>query len=163
MAAFAHPHLALIFGIESWRGPPALVMEYLDGGTLADRLRRGPLAPAEVMSWPTSWPVRLRSIHDAGLLHRDVKPSNIAFTLAGQPKLLDFGLAQMLVDAGAGARPAGARAGRGPWAAGADLTTVEPGRFRRDACLHGARSPRRAGTRWRRPICGASGSCCSSA
>ena len=50
MASFAHPHLALIFGIESWRGSPALVMEYLEGGTLADRLQYSQLAPPVVAS-----------------------------------------------------------------------------------------------------------------
>ena len=96
MASFAHPHLASIFGIESYRGVPALVMEYLDGGTLAERLRRSRLSPAETVSLARDLAGALASIHDQGLLHRDIKPSNIAFSASsGVPKLLDFGLAQM--------------------------------------------------------------------
>ena len=117
MAGFAHPHLALIFGLESWRGSPALVMEYLDGGTLADRLRRARLSPREVVALAHDLAGAIASIHDDGLLHRDIKPSNIAFTSAGQPKLLDFGLAQIFVAARPRAaapltRPAPPRPGR---------------------------------------------------
>jgi hypothetical protein len=130
MAGFAHPHLALIFGLETWRGSPALVMEYLDGGTLADRLRRGPMAPAEVAAMAYDLAGAIGSIHDDGLLHRDIKPSNIAFTSGGQPKLLDFGLAQIFV----AARPRTPRPGSpryaAAWMTGADLTTVDHlGRF----------------------------------
>ncbi len=130
MAGFAHPHLALIFGLESWRGSPALVMEYLDGGTLADRLRRARLSPREVVALAHDLAGAIASIHDDGLLHRDIKPSNIAFTSAGQPKLLDFGLAQIFV----AARPRAARrhapGTAASWTIGANLTTVDHlGRF----------------------------------
>jgi serine/threonine-protein kinase len=126
MAAFTHPHLSLIFGIESWRGSPALVMEYLEGGTLADRLRRGLLTPEETAELARDLTGALALIHDEGLLHRDIKPSNIAFTRAGRPKLLDFGLAQMFVDRA----PALSSAARTPARAGiapsvSDLTTVD--------------------------------------
>lgn len=130
MAGFAHAHLAPIFGLESWRGAPALVMEYLDGGTLADRLRLGRLPPDEVALMADDLAGAIAMIHDAGLLHRDIKPSNIAFTSSGQPKLLDFGLAQIFV-AAAPVR-AGGRAAldASTWMAGADLTTVDHlGRF----------------------------------
>jgi hypothetical protein len=96
MAGFVHPNLATIFGIESWRGAPALVMELLDGGTLAARLRTSRLAPEEVLRIAAALMSAIALVHDSGLLHRDVKPSNIGFTQAGVPKLLDFGLAQML-------------------------------------------------------------------
>jgi serine/threonine protein kinase len=130
MAGFTHPHLALIFGLESWRGSPALIMEYLDGGTLADRLHRSRMSPDEVVAMAHDLAGAIASIHDDGLLHRDIKPSNIAFTSTGQPKLLDFGLAQIFV----AARPRGPKT-RGPrtaaqWVVGADVTTVDPfGRF----------------------------------
>ena len=116
MAGFAHPHLALVFGLETWRGSPALVMEYLDGGTLADRLRRSRMPPGEVSRMAYDLAGAIAHIHDDGLLHRDIKPSNIAFTRDGQPKLLDFGLAQIFVGGAPGrvpraivpaARPAG--------------------------------------------------------
>jgi serine/threonine protein kinase len=125
MAGFTHPHLSLIFGIESWRGSPALVMEYLEGGTLADRLRRGPLTPEETAQLARDLTGALALIHDEGLLHRDIKPSNIAFTRAGRPKLLDFGLAQMFVDR-APTFSAARTPVREPTAASvADLTTVD--------------------------------------
>jgi serine/threonine protein kinase len=100
MAALVHPNLALIFGAESWRGVPVLVVEYLGGGTLAQRLP-GPLPVREVLGWGVLLANALEAMHSNGILHRDVKPSNIGFTSDGTPKLLDFGLARLITEAGA--------------------------------------------------------------
>ncbi len=97
-AALTHPNLALIFAAESWHGSPILVFEYLVGGTLADRLDAGPLPPAEVIRIGVALASVLEAIHASGILHRDVKPSNIGLTRDGTPKLLDFGLARILED-----------------------------------------------------------------
>ncbi len=94
MADLSHPAVAQVYGIESWRGRAFLVVEYLAGGTLADRLRRGPLPEREAVSIAAALAAALAALHDAGYLHGDVKPSNIGFTAAGSPKLLDFGLAR---------------------------------------------------------------------
>ena len=94
MARVTHPHLALILGAESWRGRPLLVVEYLAGGTLADKLAAGPLALHDVVSLGVVLADVLDALHTVGLLHRDVKPSNIGYTAAGSIKLLDFGLAR---------------------------------------------------------------------
>jgi hypothetical protein len=123
MATFTHPHLALIFGLESWRGSPALVMEYLEGGTLAERLLRTRMAPRDVAAMASDLAGAIASIHDHGLLHRDIKPSNIAFTATGQPKLLDFGLAQIFV--AAASREPRPLPNAAPFTVGADLTTVD--------------------------------------
>ncbi len=96
MASVVHANLAHIYGIESWRGVPVLVVEYLEGGTLADRLRHGPLAPDQVVEAGLHLVDALEHMHRAGVLHRDIKPSNIGFTADGTPKLLDFGLARVL-------------------------------------------------------------------
>ena len=93
MAEVTHPAVAQIYGIESWRGRPFLVVEYLAGGTLADRLRREPVPGTEAISMTAVLADALAAVHDAGYLHRDIKPSNISFTSDGSPKLLDFGLA----------------------------------------------------------------------
>lgn len=93
MADVTHPAVAQIYGIESWRGRPFLVVEYLAGGTLADRLRRGPVPGPEAISMTAVLADALAAMHDAGYLHRDIKPSNIGFTSDRFPKLLDFGLA----------------------------------------------------------------------
>ena len=103
MATIHHPHLAVIYAIEVWRGLPVLVIEYLAGGTLADRLRSGPLHPDEVMVLGVALAGVLDQVHRAGMLHRDVKPSNIGYPSDGVPKLLDFGLARLTaVTAGPG-------------------------------------------------------------
>ncbi|HEY3382564.1 MAG TPA: protein kinase [Vicinamibacterales bacterium] len=103
MAMLQHPNLALIHGTERWRSTLILVMEYLDGGTLADRLRRRPLLPAEAIDLAVALADVLERLHLSGVLHRDVKPSNVGFTKDGVPKLLDFGLADIGTEARAAA------------------------------------------------------------
>ena len=93
MAALAHPGIAQIHGLETWRGRPLLVMEYMDGGTLAARLARGPLPPPEALRVALALADALGALHAAGYRHGDVKPGNVGFTADGAPKLLDFGLA----------------------------------------------------------------------
>ena len=99
MSTVTHPAVAQIHGVESWRGRPFLVVEFLAGGTLEDRLREGPLAPARAVSVAARLADALAALHEKGCLHGDVKPSNIGFTSEGSPKLLDFGLAHAVDDA----------------------------------------------------------------
>jgi serine/threonine protein kinase len=96
MAALSHPQIAVLYGAELWRGTPMLVMECLGGGTLAARLRRGPLATAEALELVKLLALALEHVHRSGLYHGDIKPSNIGFTLDGSPKFLDFGLARAI-------------------------------------------------------------------
>jgi hypothetical protein len=98
-ARFLHPNLATILTSETWRGVPVLVFEYLEGGTLAQRLQAGPCSPHEVARWGALLAGALHAAHEGGVLHRDVKPSNIGFTSDGTPKFLDFGLAAVFDDA----------------------------------------------------------------
>ena len=93
MARVLHPNLALIYGTEQWRGTPMLIVEYLEGGTLRDWIRRGPVPYADVIDLGIVLADVLERVHASGVLHRDVKPSNIGYTSDGRPKLLDFGLA----------------------------------------------------------------------
>ena len=99
MSTVTHPAVAQIHGIESWRGRSFLVVEFLAGGTLEDRLREGPLAPSQALSVVARLADALAALHEKGFLHGDVKPSNIGFTSEGSPKLLDFGLAHAVDDA----------------------------------------------------------------
>lgn len=96
MASVTHRHLAVVYGVEAWRGQPLLVCEYMAAGTLADRLTRGPLPLNDALSLGVALGDALTVIHDRGMLHRDIKPSNIGYDRANVPKLLDFGLAQLL-------------------------------------------------------------------
>ena len=98
MATVTHPAVAQIHGVESWRGRPFLVVEFLPGGTLEDRLRDGPIDAAEALSVVSRLAGALAALHEKGCLHGDIKPSNIGFTAEGSPKLLDFGLAHAVDD-----------------------------------------------------------------
>jgi hypothetical protein len=104
MATLNHRSLAIIYGVEIWRGAPVLVVEYLAGGTLTGRLAHGPLPRAEVLALGIWLADALTYMHARGMLHRDLKPGNIGLTADGVMKLLDFGLS---ADSGT---PAGTRA-----------------------------------------------------
>ncbi len=93
MASVAHPNLATIFGLERWRSTPILIVEFLERGTLAARMAKGPLPIDQVLRLGALLAAALEQLHATGVLHRDVKPSNIAFSAGDVPKLLDFGLA----------------------------------------------------------------------
>jgi serine/threonine-protein kinase len=92
MAAVTHPSVAVLFGLEEWRGTPVLVTEYLPGGTLAARIAAGPLPLTDALALGATVADALAVLHGRGWLHRDIKPSNIGFCSEGTPKLLDFGL-----------------------------------------------------------------------
>ncbi len=98
MAAIDHPQVAVLYGLEEWQGTPVLVVEYLPGGTLSERLANGPLAVADALALGASIADVLAALHARGWLHRDVKPANIAFGSHGLPKLLDFGLTRWMPD-----------------------------------------------------------------
>ena len=94
MATVIHPAVAQIYGVESWQGRPFLVVEFLPRGTLADRLRRGPVPAPRALDIAALLAGALGALHEAGYLHGDIKPSNVGFASDGSPKLLDFGLAR---------------------------------------------------------------------
>ena len=96
MAAAQHTNLATLHGLEVWHGFPMMVMEYLEGGTLSQRIRKGPLSFAETLTLGSQLADALVVLHRTSLLHRDIKPSNIGYTASGVPKLLDFGLVKVL-------------------------------------------------------------------
>jgi tRNA A-37 threonylcarbamoyl transferase component Bud32 len=93
-ATVSHPHLAPVYGLETWQGTPLLVMELLEGGTLAQRIARGKLTPRESVELGIAMAGALAQLHAADILHRDTKPSNIGYTREGVPKLMDFGIAR---------------------------------------------------------------------
>jgi hypothetical protein len=97
-AAVSHRHLAPVYGMETWQGTPMLVLELLEGGTLAQRLERGRMAPGETLELGIAVTEALAQLHSVDILHRDIKPSNIGFTRDGVPKLMDFGIARVTLD-----------------------------------------------------------------
>ena len=95
LAALNHPHIGAIYGLEDADGVPALVLELVDGETLADRIARGPLALQESLTFARQIAEALDAAHEKGIVHRDLKPANIKVTRDGVVKLLDFGLAKI--------------------------------------------------------------------
>jgi serine/threonine-protein kinase PknK len=89
-----HPHVVPVYDAGVQDDRPYLVMPYLSGGSLADEITRGPLDPAEVVRVGRAVADALEAAHRTGLLHRDVKPSNILRDGYGEPKLGDFGVAR---------------------------------------------------------------------
>jgi serine/threonine protein kinase len=104
-ARLTHPNLVATYDAGQAAGRPYLVMEFVPGDTLDGLVRRhGPLPVAEACEVIRQAALGLQHLHELGLVHRDVKPSNLMLTPAGRVKLLDLGLARDLHEAGAGER-----------------------------------------------------------
>ena len=95
LAALNHPHVGAIYGLEESAGVAALVLELVEGPTLAERLAAGPLAFDEVVWITRQLAEGLEAAHERGIVHRDLKPGNIKITPEGNVKILDFGLAKI--------------------------------------------------------------------
>jgi Tol biopolymer transport system component len=95
LAALNHPHIGAIYGVETLGNTRALVLELVEGPTLAERLEPGPLPLKEALRLAEQIADALDTAHQSGIVHRDLKPANIKVRLDGQVKVLDFGLAKI--------------------------------------------------------------------
>jgi eukaryotic-like serine/threonine-protein kinase len=96
LASLNHSHIAHLHGLEEADGIRALVMELVEGPTLAERIAQGPIPLEEALPLAKQIAEALEYAHDRGIIHRDLKPANIKLTPDGQVKVLDFGLAKAL-------------------------------------------------------------------
>jgi serine/threonine protein kinase len=103
LATLNHPHIASIYGLHRDAGATALVLELVEGETLADRIARGPIPGDEARRVATQIAAALAAAHERGIIHRDLKPANIKIRPDGTVKVLDFGLAKALDAAPTGA------------------------------------------------------------
>ncbi|MHC4976986.1 MAG: serine/threonine-protein kinase, partial [Planctomycetota bacterium] len=94
LAQLHHENVAGIYGVEEQNGAKFLILEYVEGETLADRLDRGSIPPDEAIEIATQIAAGVEAAHEAGVIHRDLKPANIKFDGEGKAKVLDFGLAR---------------------------------------------------------------------
>jgi serine/threonine protein kinase len=96
LGALNHPNIAAIYGLEESENRFALVLEYVDGETLAERINRGRLPIEEVLQIALQLAQALEAAHEKTIIHRDLKPANIKITSQGTLKVLDFGLAKAM-------------------------------------------------------------------
>ena len=93
-AGLSHPHLVSVYDYAASASQPFLVMELVEGGTLADRIARGPVDAREARALAGDLTAALGCVHEAGILHRDIKPANVLIGRDGRARLTDFGIAQ---------------------------------------------------------------------
>ena len=98
LASLNHPNVASIYGLEQADGKRFLVLELVEGQTLAERLHKGPLPFEEALEVCRQIAEGLEAAHEKGIIHRDLKPANVKVTPEGKVKILDFGLARALHD-----------------------------------------------------------------
>ena len=96
LASLNHSNIGSIYGLEDTHGAQALVMELVEGPTLADRIAQGPMGLPDAVAVATQIADALEAAHDRGIIHRDLKPANIKVRSDGTVKVLDFGLAKAL-------------------------------------------------------------------
>ena len=94
-AALNHPNVVTVYEIIEYNNLSVIVMEYVEGETLRQRLNKGPLEVTEVLDFTKQIVKGLSKAHKAGIIHRDLKPANIMVTKGGEIKILDFGLAKL--------------------------------------------------------------------
>ncbi len=92
LASLNHPHIAAIYGLEDTTDAKALVMELVEGPTLADRIAKGAIPLDEALPIAKQIADALEAAHEQGIIHRDLKPANIKVRDDGTVKVLDFGL-----------------------------------------------------------------------
>jgi len=96
LASLNHPNIAAIYGLEHANGIRFLVLELVEGLTLAERIASGPISITEALGIATKIAEAVESAHEKGIIHRDLKPANVKLTPDGKVKVLDFGLAKAL-------------------------------------------------------------------
>src|SRR5215831_4174438 len=96
LASLNHPNIAAIYDVEEAGGSRYLVLELVEGETLADRIQRGPIPVEEALDIAKRICEALEAAHEKGIVHRDLKPANVKITAEGKVKVLDFGLAKAL-------------------------------------------------------------------
>ena len=94
LASLNHPNIAAIHGLEESGGTNFLVLELVEGETLADQIKKGPIPVEEALKLALQMAEALEAAHEKGVIHRDLKPANIKVTPDGKVKVLDFGLAK---------------------------------------------------------------------
>jgi TolB-like protein len=94
-AALSHPNICTIYEVGDSEGRPYIAMEFVDGQTLKDKLRQGPLKIPEALAIAAQVAAGLGEAHHKGIIHRDIKSANIMITAKGQAKVMDFGLAKL--------------------------------------------------------------------
>ena len=102
LAALNHPNIAHIHGFEDSNGIHALVMELVEGPTLAERIVQGPIPLAEALPIAKQIAEAIAAAHDQGIIHRDLKPANVKVREDGTVKVLDFGLAKLVAPEASG-------------------------------------------------------------
>jgi eukaryotic-like serine/threonine-protein kinase len=95
LSKLSHPHIATVYDFDTQRGVDFLVIEYIPGITLSEKLPKGPLPEKEVLQLGIQLSDGLAAAHESGVVHRDLKPGNLRLTSKGQLKILDFGLAKL--------------------------------------------------------------------
>src|SRR5438132_7978199 len=100
LASLNHPNIGGIYGLEEADGMAALVLELVEGPTLADRIAQGPTSIEEALPIVKQIAEALEAAHEQGIIHRDLKPSNIKVRADGTVKVLDFGLAKAMEPVG---------------------------------------------------------------